>query len=167
MENNYQDPAQRAPKQPDQASQQQSSSPPLPNQTSPPPQQQPPQQQAPPPPQQAPPQQQAPQPQYQQPQAQYQTSQPQYQQPQQPQAQNYNAPKLYPPIKTGEWIGVMIIMMIPIINFIMLLVWAFGTGNPNKSNWAKATLLIGIITSVLIFAVYLIVFLVAGISMNL
>ncbi|MDD2385393.1 MAG: hypothetical protein PHP52_01265 [Bacteroidales bacterium] len=74
---------------------------------------------------------------------------------------------MYPPIKIGEWIGVMIIMAIPLINFIMLLVWAFGNGNPSKANWAKAALLVGIISSVIIFVIYLIVFLIAGISLNL
>lgn len=162
MENNYQDPAQRAPQQAPQSNQEQS-------QPTPPPVQ----------PQQQPLQQQPVQQQYQQPQQQYQQAPPPptYQQvpPQptyQPQAQTYqpnytqSAPKTWPPVKVGEWIGVMIVMGIPIINFVMLLVWAFGSGNPSKANWAKARLLLGVILGVLISLIYLIIFLIAGVSMN-
>ncbi len=46
------------------------------------------------------------------------------------------------PVKTGDWILTLLITAIPIVGFIMLFVWAFGSGtNPSKANWAKATLL--------------------------
>ncbi|PQP81471.1 hypothetical protein C0Q44_22850 [Paenibacillus sp. PCH8] len=45
------------------------------------------------------------------------------------------------------------LMMIPIVNIIMLFVWAFGDSNPSKANYAKAALLwaaIGIVIYILI-----------------
>lgn len=40
-----------------------------------------------------------------------------------------------------DWIITLLIYAIPIINLIMLFVWAFSEGeNKNKTNWAKATL---------------------------
>jgi hypothetical protein len=47
-----------------------------------------------------------------------------------------------PAVKTGEWFITFLISAIPIVGFIMLLVWAFGSGtNESKANWAKAALL--------------------------
>ncbi|PLX07913.1 MAG: hypothetical protein C0596_08875 [Marinilabiliales bacterium] len=62
--------------------------------------------------------------------------------------------------------GAMIVMGIPIVNMIMLFVWAFGSGNTSKANWAKARLLLGVIVGVLVFIIYAIVFLIAGITIN-
>lgn len=46
------------------------------------------------------------------------------------------------PISIGEWMVTLFLAAIPIIGFIMLLVWAFGDGAAaTKANWAKATLL--------------------------
>ena len=45
-------------------------------------------------------------------------------------------------ITTGGWVIVYLIMCIPLINIIMLFVWAFGGGTPaSKANWAKASLI--------------------------
>jgi len=45
------------------------------------------------------------------------------------------------PVSTGDWIVTLIISMIPLVNLVMLLVWAFGSNtNPSKANWAKAYL---------------------------
>lgn len=56
-------------------------------------------------------------------------------------------------VTIGNWIITMIIMMIPLVNLIMLFVWAFGSGtSESKANWAKASLifmLIGIIISII------------------
>jgi len=130
---------------------------------------------------------QQPQQQYQQPQQ----PQQQYQQPQQPQQQyqqpqqtTYQAPippiaqpqyqqqnrvqqSAFPPIKTGEWMLTMFLMSIPLVGSIMLFVWAFSSGtNPSKSNWAKATLIWGVIAGILIVIVYAIIFLIAGITFS-
>lgn len=46
------------------------------------------------------------------------------------------------PVSVGNWMLTIFLMWIPIVNFIMLLVWAFGGGSSeSKSNWAKATLM--------------------------
>ena len=48
----------------------------------------------------------------------------------------------HPPVSTKEWILTLLLTFIPIVNIIMLFIWAFGSGhNPSKSNWAKAALI--------------------------
>lgn len=63
--------------------------------------------------------------------------------------------KQAPVVSTQEWIITILITTIPIINLIMLLIWAFSKEeNPNKANWAKANLiwmLVGIILLMLFF----------------
>lgn len=42
----------------------------------------------------------------------------------------------------GQWMLTLFLTFIPIVNIIMLLVWAFGSStHPEKSNWAKAMLI--------------------------
>jgi len=51
-----------------------------------------------------------------------------------------------------DWIITILITAIPLVGFIMLFVWAFGSNeNPNKTNWAKATLIWTAIGLVLVF----------------
>ncbi|MGY6587025.1 MAG: hypothetical protein ACXIUB_01930 [Wenzhouxiangella sp.] len=46
------------------------------------------------------------------------------------------------PVTLGNWMLTILIMAIPLVNLIMLLVWAFSGSTPvSKANWAKATLL--------------------------
>ncbi|MDR2586344.1 MAG: hypothetical protein LBC84_09070 [Prevotellaceae bacterium] len=46
------------------------------------------------------------------------------------------------PVSTGNWMLTFLIMAIPLVNFVMLFVWAFGSNTPpSKANWAKASLL--------------------------
>ncbi len=53
-----------------------------------------------------------------------------------------NTPSNSEPVKTGDWVLTMLIMAIPIVGFVMLFVWAFGSGTkPSKANWAKASLI--------------------------
>ena len=53
-------------------------------------------------------------------------------------------------ITTGDWVIVYLIMCIPLVNIIMLFVWAFGGGTPaSKANWAKATLIWFVIVFIL------------------
>ena len=48
----------------------------------------------------------------------------------------------YAPMSIGDWIITSIIMAIPIVGFVMLFVWGFGSNTqPSKANWAKATLI--------------------------
>ena len=42
----------------------------------------------------------------------------------------------------GDWIITSLIVAIPIVGFVMLFVWGFGSNTkPSKANWAKATLI--------------------------
>ena len=45
-----------------------------------------------------------------------------------------------------EWIGVLIVLAMPILNLIMYIMWAFGRRtNENLKNFCRATLIIGTI----------------------
>lgn len=49
-----------------------------------------------------------------------------------------------------DWLITMIITIIPIVGLVMMFVWAFSsTENLNRSNWAKAALIIAAIGIVL------------------
>lgn len=62
-----------------------------------------------------------------------------------------------PIISVWSWVGVFILMAIPLVNLIVLLVWAFSDGtNPNKKNYARATLLI--------FVIFILLFFILGIN---
>lgn len=60
-------------------------------------------------------------------------------------------------VTLGDWMVTILLSAIPIVNIIMLFVWAFGSDtNPSKANWAKASLiwmLIGIVLVVLFMVV--------------
>lgn len=61
-------------------------------------------------------------------------------------------------ISTKDWVLTILITSIPILNIIMLFVWAFGGGTAKtKSNWAKAMLIwmvVGIILASFYFATF-------------
>lgn len=61
-----------------------------------------------------------------------------------------------PVMTTAQWVGTLLLTAIPVANIVLLFVWAFGNTNPNKSNWAKANLII--LAGVM--ALYLLIFLV-------
>lgn len=61
------------------------------------------------------------------------------------------------PLSVGGWIGTMIVLMIPVVNFIMLLVWAFGSGNKSRKNYCLASLIIAVVMIVLIVLFYMVV----------
>ena len=59
-----------------------------------------------------------------------------------------------PIVSIKEWLITNLIMMIPLVNIVMMLVWAFGSNtNPNKANYFKATLILFVIYLVLAAAV--------------
>ena len=77
--------------------------------------------------------------------------------------QTYNQPsaknnELEKPVTVGDWMLTYLIMLIPIVGFIMMFVWAFGGGTPkSKSNYFKAMLIwTGIIIGLYILAIILI-----------
>ncbi|MDR0575031.1 MAG: hypothetical protein LBG96_13595 [Tannerella sp.] len=64
---------------------------------------------------------------------------------------NYVVPKNQSVVTIGDWIITYILMVIPLVNMIMLFVWAFGANTPeSKANWAKATLIIYLISIMLV-----------------
>lgn len=66
------------------------------------------------------------------------------------------------PLRTSEWFWTMFLTAIPLVGFILLLVWAFGSGNNiNKSNWAKATLLWILVVT----CFYVLILIIFGLSM--
>jgi amino acid transporter len=51
-----------------------------------------------------------------------------------------------PPVTLGDWIISVIVTKIPLIGFIMLIVWAVDKNTEsNKANWAKAELIVKLI----------------------
>jgi hypothetical protein len=69
------------------------------------------------------------------------------------QKQNPVSGKNQSDVSIGEWIITFILMAIPLVNIIMIFVWAFGgNARPSKANWAKASLVlfaIGIVLSII------------------
>ena len=56
------------------------------------------------------------------------------------------------PTSVGGWILTYILMCIPLVNIVMLIVWAASASTEtSKSNWAKATLILMLISVVLSF----------------
>ena len=65
---------------------------------------------------------------------------------------------IYKPVTVGDWIITYLLMSIPLVNIILMFVWAFGSNTPaSKANWAKAMLIImlfGIILYAAIFVIF-------------
>lgn len=56
------------------------------------------------------------------------------------------APHLEEPISTGGYIGILLLMMIPLVNLVCLLVWACGgCKKENKKNLSRAMLILMLI----------------------
>lgn len=67
---------------------------------------------------------------------------------------NSGSAQAYSPsiMSVGSYLVTFLIVCIPIVGFIMLLVWSFGSStNQNKKNFARALLVIMVITAVLYF----------------
>ena len=57
---------------------------------------------------------------------------------------------LSPTVSVGDWVITLILMIIPLVNLVMLFVWAFGgSAAISKANWAKATLIMYLIAIIL------------------
>jgi len=88
---------------------------------------------------------------------------PQAPRPQQPQYTQqqpnyYQRPPLDAPLTVWQYIGTFILSGLPMVGFILLLVWAFSSDtNINKKNFARALLILGVIVGVL-YAIFAIVF---------
>ena len=58
----------------------------------------------------------------------------------------------YKPVSVGNWMLTYLLMCIPLVNIVMLFVWAFSGSTPvSKANWAKASLIWVLISIVLWF----------------
>lgn len=54
------------------------------------------------------------------------------------------------PLRVGQYIGMFLLMCVPVVNIILLFVWSFGGSvNPNKKNYARASLILGAIGLIL------------------
>jgi len=59
------------------------------------------------------------------------------------------------PMTVKQWLGTLALLLIPFANFVLMFVWAFGSGtNINKRNFFRAQLLLAAI----IMGVYLLIF---------
>jgi len=60
-----------------------------------------------------------------------------------------------PVLSMMDWVVVLILTALPIVNIVMLIIWAVGGNvNPNKKNYAKAALIMAAI-SILIWVAFL------------
>ncbi|MFC2508598.1 MAG: hypothetical protein ACFNYD_07425 [Bacteroides sp.] len=68
------------------------------------------------------------------------------------------------PMSVADWVGSILLLLIPIANIVLLFVWAFGGNAPlSKRNWARAHLLI----LAVVFGLYIVIIvaaLMAGLS---
>lgn len=58
----------------------------------------------------------------------------------------------------GQWIGTIVLCMIPCVNIVMLIVWAAGNGNPIRKRFAQAYLIV----TVAVYVIGIILYAVAG-----
>jgi len=67
------------------------------------------------------------------------------------------------PLTTGAFMGMFILQAIPLLGFILLLVWAFGSDvNINKRSFARAALILGLILGALSLLGFIVMVLLAG-----
>jgi len=56
----------------------------------------------------------------------------------------------YKPLTVGNWIVIMILLSIPVVNIVMLIIWAMGgSTQPSQKNYARAILLLFGVVAVL------------------
>lgn len=69
---------------------------------------------------------------------------------------NHQKEEQAPVMSLKEWIISIIITCIPVIGFIMLIIWAFASDNinRNKKNWARGFLIVQVIGIVLVILLY-------------
>ena len=54
----------------------------------------------------------------------------------------------------GEWVRILLLTLIPIVNIVLLCVWAFdSTSRPTKRNWARAQLIVVAVATVIALVV--------------
>lgn len=66
------------------------------------------------------------------------------------------------PVSVGNWMLTLLLTFIPLVNIVMMLIWAFSSSTPpSKANWAKAALL----WMVIFFAIGIVMSLIGGMGM--
>lgn len=64
-----------------------------------------------------------------------------------------------PIVSVKEWLITNLILMIPMINLVMIFVWAFSSNtNPNKANYFKAALILFAIVMVIYLVLAVVIF---------
>ncbi len=55
-------------------------------------------------------------------------------------------------VSIGNWIITLILICVPVINIVMMIIWAFSSRTPvSKSNFAKAALIIWVVGTILLW----------------
>ncbi|MCF7848880.1 MAG: hypothetical protein K9M45_08530 [Kiritimatiellales bacterium] len=65
------------------------------------------------------------------------------------------------PMTTGGWLLTMLLLIIPVVNIILYIVWACGVGNRSRVTYCRAGLLWMLIGAL----IYVVVFSVLGVSL--
>ncbi|MBS1572544.1 MAG: hypothetical protein JST62_09145 [Bacteroidetes bacterium] len=73
---------------------------------------------------------------------------------------DYNANYRLKTLTSGDWALNIFLASIPIVGFILLIVWALGDGNIHRRNWARGMFLIYII----IFAISIVLLVFFGLG---
>lgn len=63
----------------------------------------------------------------------------------------YYVPQTDNDVSIGDWLITMLLCAIPIVNIVMIIVWAATAKKKSKKNWAIATLIVMVIGIVLSF----------------
>ncbi len=67
-------------------------------------------------------------------------------------------PQYEEPVSVKEWIITMLLLMIPIVNLVLMFVWAFSSEEKkSKSNYFKASLIIAAVLLALYFLVFIVI----------
>jgi len=54
------------------------------------------------------------------------------------------------PLSIGQYIVMFLLLSVPLLNIVLLFVWSFGSSvNPNKRNFARASLIFGVVMFIL------------------
>lgn len=61
---------------------------------------------------------------------------------------------MYEEMSLGQWVGTIILSMIPCVGLILLIVWAVSSENQTKKRWAQAMLIVQVIMIVLMILFY-------------
>lgn len=74
--------------------------------------------------------------------------------------QNHSNTNNAPIMSVKDWLITILILMIPVVNLVMMIVWAINAKNPNKRNYFLASWILFAI----MIAIYLLLFLIFGSS---